>query len=86
MVPVLALPALIGDATVKDRLIVARYRYEGGTRLKLFFSEEAVLQFMDETMPTAEDLSLSYEPKTGKQKVEMIRRIRGMARVYAGRA
>ncbi len=71
---------------VKDRQIVGRYKYQGGTRLKLFFEEQAVLQFMAQNMPTSEDLSLSYEPQTGKQKVEMIRRIRGMARAYAGRA
>jgi len=71
---------------VKDRLIVGRYRYEGGTRLRLFFTEEAVLQFMDENMPTMEDLDLNRGPQTGEQKVEMIRRIRNMHRIFAGRA
>ena len=32
------------------------------------------------------DLDLNREPQTGKQKVEMIRRIRNMHRAFAGRA
>ena len=41
---------------------------------------------MDLTMPTAEDLSLSYEPQTGRQKVETIRRIRNMHRAFGNKA
>jgi len=69
-----------------DKLIVGRYKYQGGTCLKLFFTEGAVLRFMDENMPTMEDLDLNRGPQTGEQKVEMIRRIRNMHRIFAGRA
>ena len=69
-----------------DKLIVGRYKYQGGTCLKLFFTEGAVLRFMDENMPTMEDLDLNRGPQTGKQKVELIRRIRNMHRAFASKA
>ena len=69
-----------------DKLIVGRYKYQGGTCLKLFFTEGAVLRFMDENMPTLEDLDLNHKPQTSEQKIEMIRRVRNMHRAFAGRA
>jgi len=69
-----------------DKLIVGRYKHQGGTRLQLFFTEEAVLQFMDEYMPSPADLDVEHEPRSRKQRVETIRRIRNMHRAFGRRA
>jgi len=71
---------------VRDRLIRPRYRLRGGACYELVFLESEVNRFMDEYLPNPEDLDWKHEPRSRKQRVEAIRRIRNLHRIYVGRA
>ena len=71
---------------VHDSLIQPRYRLRGGSCYELVFLEPEVDRFASEYLPTPKDLDWECEPRRKNERKDMIRRIRNMHRIYAGKA
>ncbi len=71
---------------IHDGIIHPRIRLRGGTCYQYIFPESEINRFFDEYFPQPKDLDLTHETGSRKNRVEMIRRIRNMHRIYAGKA
>ena len=72
---------------VHAKLLEPRYRLRGGTCYELVFLNAEVARFMDEYLPTGNDLDHTTWSKTRsrKERADRLRRLINMNRLYAGR-
>ncbi len=72
---------------VHAKLLEPRYRLRGGTSYELVFLNDEVARFMDEYLPTRNDLDHTTWSKTRshKERADRLRRLINMNRLYAGR-
>jgi hypothetical protein len=68
---------------VRDGLLEPRLQLRSGRCYRLLFSEEELLRFCDEFLPTAADLELK---PIKNEKMATLKRIVGLHRAYAGKA
>lgn len=69
-----------------DGLLKCRYQYFGGSFCRRVYLTEEIGKLIDEFFPTKEDLDFEHPPGPRKQRVEAIKRLRGMSRLFAGKA
>ncbi len=72
---------------VHAKLLEPRYRLRGGTCYELVFLNAEVARFMDEYLPTGNDLDHTTWSKTRsrKERADRLRRLINMNRLHAGR-
>ena len=72
---------------VHAKLLEPRYRLRGGTCYELVFLNSEVARFMDEYLPTRNDLDHTTWSKTrsAKERADRLRHLMNMNRLYAGR-
>ncbi|MCZ6625266.1 MAG: helix-turn-helix domain-containing protein [Deltaproteobacteria bacterium] len=71
---------------VHDGLLQCRYQFFGGSFYRRVFLAEEIGKLIDEYLPSQDDLECEHPPGPRKQRVEAIKRLRGMSRLFAGKA